>query len=76
MAKRAQLLATTLRNRSDDYKAALVAAFAERALPGLAAGALAPVIDAEFELADAQAAHERMESDVGNGKILLRVFGE
>jgi tumor protein p53-inducible protein 3 len=76
MQKRAQLLATTLRSRSDDYKADLVARFAAAALPALASGALAPVLDAEFELADAQLAHERMESDVGCGKILLRVSGQ
>jgi len=76
MQKRAALLATTLRNRSDDYKAELVARFSAAALPALASGALAPVIDAEFALEDAQLAHERMEGNEGCGKILLRVSGE
>ena len=76
MQKRAALLSTTLRNRSDDYKAELVAAFAAAALPALASGALAPVLDAEFALEETQLAHERMESNAGCGKILLRVSGE
>lgn len=75
LRKRVQLLGTTLRARSDAYKAELTAAFARDALPLLASGAVQPVIDSEYALEEAQAAHERMESNVNTGKILLTVQG-
>ena len=76
MQKRVQLLASTLRTRSDAYKAELVAAFAAEALPLIADGRAKPVIDREFLLEDAQLAHEYMETDANIGKILLKVGGE
>jgi len=44
-----------------------------RVWPLLAAGRIAPVMDSEFELADAAGAHERMESSAHIGKIVLKV---
>lgn len=41
--------------------------------PLLDSGKLRPQIDTVFELGDAMAAHERMESSVHMGKIMLRV---
>jgi NADPH:quinone reductase-like Zn-dependent oxidoreductase len=77
LRKRVSLVGTTLRNRSDAYKADLVARFEREALPKLASGAFTPVIHAEFGgLEEAQAAHELMESNANTGKILIRVAGE
>lgn len=76
MRKRARLLATTLRGRSLEYKAALVARFAADALPALARGEVAPVVDSAFALADGAAAHARMESNESTGKILLTLPGD
>ncbi len=73
LRKRVSLLGTTLRNRSDEYKAALVSDFASRTLPGLEKGSLRPVIETVLNLEDAQAAHELMESNANTGKILLAV---
>lgn len=69
LRKRLQILGTTLRARDVAYKADLVRRFSEVALPGLASGALKPVIDSEFALADIQAAHALMESNATTGKV-------
>ena len=75
LRKRARLLGTTLRNRSDAYKAELVARFAAAALPGFegAPRAFKPVIFAELPLEEAGKAHELMEGNGTLGKIILRV---
>jgi len=73
LRKRATITGTTLRNRDDAYKAALVQAFTTSALPRLATGDLKPVVDRIVPLAEVQAAHEAMESNANTGKILLRV---
>lgn len=73
LRKRATLTATTLRNRSDAYKARLIARFVKEALPLLAGGKLNVVIDSDFDLDQLAAAHVRMESNLTLGKILVRV---
>ena len=73
LRKRATLVGTTLRNRSDAYKARLVAAFAANALPLLESGALTAVVHGEFPLEEVAAAHALMESNVTTGKLLLRI---
>ena len=76
LRKRARLVGTTLRNRSGDYKAALVDRFSQAALPLLASGVLKPVIHAELPLEDTDKAHALMEGNETIGKIILRVSGE
>jgi len=76
LRKRCALVGTTLRTRSDSYKAELVARFAAEALPGLASGALKPIIDSEFLLEATGEAHALMEANGTIGKLLLRVAGE
>jgi NADPH:quinone reductase-like Zn-dependent oxidoreductase len=39
----------------------------------LEAGRIAPVMDSEFALSEAAAAHERMESSQHIGKIVLKI---
>ena len=73
MAKRAALIGTTLRARPIEEKIAVTRQFAAEMLPHVAAGAIAPVIDSRFALADAPAAHERMEANLNAGKIVLEV---
>ena len=73
MAKRAALIGTTLRARPIEEKIAVTRQFAAEMLPHAATGALAPVIDSRFALADAPAAHERMEANLNAGKIVLDV---
>ncbi|MEU8757582.1 NAD(P)H-quinone oxidoreductase [Streptomyces sp. NPDC048659] len=76
MAKRAAVLATTLRSRPPGEKAAVVAAVREHVWPLIAAGTVTPVVDRTVPLPDAAAAHRAVESSDHVGKILLRVPGK
>ncbi|MEJ2538374.1 MAG: NAD(P)H-quinone oxidoreductase [Gemmatimonadota bacterium] len=71
MAKRGSLTGTVLRARPLEEKAALAQHFRRVALPALAEGRLAPVVDATFPPAEASEAHRRMESNLNFGKLLL-----
>ncbi|HEX7069217.1 MAG TPA: NAD(P)H-quinone oxidoreductase [Rhodothermales bacterium] len=73
--RRGQVITSALRNRSIDYKARLTAAFATFALPRLEDGRLRPIIDRVFDWADVAEAHQRMESNLNVGKIVLRIGG-
>jgi putative PIG3 family NAD(P)H quinone oxidoreductase len=75
MSRRLTITGSTLRPRSADFKAALAAAVEEHVWPLIAAGQLRPVIDRTFPLAEAAAAHQRMESSAHIGKIVLTVVG-
>lgn len=66
-----QIFGTVMKSRPPEVKQAMVQRFAQRWLPALAAGAIRPVIDSRYPLADAAAAHRRMESGESVGKILL-----
>lgn len=66
-----QIFGTVMKSRPPEVKQAMVQRFAQRWLPALAAGTIRPVIDSSFPLADAAAAHRRMESGASVGKILL-----
>lgn len=72
LSKRAAVLATSLRARPPDEKAAIVASVVEHVWPLVADGMVRPVIDMTFPLAEAADAHRRMESD-HIGKVLLTV---
>jgi putative PIG3 family NAD(P)H quinone oxidoreductase len=76
MSKRLRLMGTVLRARSTEEKARATRLFAAHVVPLLARGALRPVIDSVFALADIRAAHERLESNETFGKIVLKVAGE
>jgi NADPH2:quinone reductase len=71
MLKRLTLTGSTLRARSVEQKAIIARELEERVWPLLSDGKLKPIIDSEFPLADAAAAHARMESSQHIGKIIL-----
>jgi putative PIG3 family NAD(P)H quinone oxidoreductase len=73
MGKRVQLLTSTLRSRSRDYKVRLTQEFAADILPRFIDGALRPVIDSTFDWTEAAAAHRRMENNENAGKIVLQM---
>ena len=73
MLKRLHHTGSTLRARSVPDKAAIAAAIAEKVLPLIASGRVRPVMDSSFPLAEAAAAHARMDSSVHIGKIVLAV---
>ncbi|MBI5111916.1 MAG: NAD(P)H-quinone oxidoreductase [Rhodovulum sp.] len=73
MLKRLHHTGSTLRARSTADKAAIVRAAGEAVQPLIAAGRVRPVMDRTFPLAEAAAAHARMESSAHIGKIVLAV---
>jgi NADPH:quinone reductase-like Zn-dependent oxidoreductase len=71
MQKRATIVGTVLRARSNEEKAAAVRLFAEQVVPLIASGKVKPVLDRVYKLEEVQQAHERMESNESFGKIVL-----
>ncbi|MFD1717573.1 NAD(P)H-quinone oxidoreductase [Georgenia deserti] len=71
LAKRASLHATTLRSRPPAEKAALVAEVREAVWPMLHDGRVRPVVDRRVPLADAETAHELLESGQVFGTVVL-----
>lgn len=76
MSKRLMLTGSTLRPRSDAFKAALGSEIAREAWSLVEEGAVRPVMDEIFPLAEAAAAHTRMEAGDHIGKIVLAVDEE
>ena len=75
MARRLTITGSTLRPQSVAAKAAIADQLRAKVWPLLDAGRIAPVMDSEFDLADAAAAHARMEGSGHIGKIVLKVAG-
>jgi putative PIG3 family NAD(P)H quinone oxidoreductase len=73
MSRRLTITGSTLRPRSAEFKAALAAEVEKYVWPLIAAGKFRPIIDRTFPLAEAAAAHQRMESSAHIGKIVLEV---
>lgn len=73
MTRRLTVTGSTLRPQSDLAKARIATELREKVWPLLDAGRVAPVMDSEFPLAEAAAAHARMESSGHIGKIVLKV---
>ncbi len=71
--KRLRLLATNLRHRSADDRAAIAADIRELVLPRVETGELVPVMDRVFPFDEVRAAHEYMETNANRGKIVLRL---
>lgn len=75
MMRRLTVTGSTLRPQSDLAKAKIAEALRSKVWPMLDNGRVAPVMDQEFALADAAAAHARMEAGDHIGKIVLNVAG-
>lgn len=73
MRRRLTLTGSTLRPRSKAFKAALASEIRETVWPLVATGELRPIMDRTFPLAEATAAHARMEQGSHIGKIVLAV---
>jgi NADPH2:quinone reductase len=73
MMRRLTFTGSTLRPQSDLAKAKIAESLLENVWPLLSGGKIGPVMDSEFELADAAQAHAHMESSGHIGKIVLRV---
>ena len=73
MRRRLTLTGSTLRPREPAFKALVADELARTVWPHVEAGRLKPVIDRVFPLAEAAAAHARMEAGDHVGKIVLSV---
>ncbi len=73
MSRRYTLTGSTLRPRSDGFKALLAQEIATQVWPLVEEGALRPVMDTRFPLDQAARAHARMEQGDHVGKIVLEV---
>ncbi|MFV0492293.1 MAG: NAD(P)H-quinone oxidoreductase [Pseudorhodobacter sp.] len=76
MTRRLTITGSTLRPQSDLAKARIAEAVEMHVWPMVERGALRPVIDSEFGLDDAAAAHWRIESPGHIGKIVLKIDHE
>jgi len=76
MRKRLTLTGSTLRPRSDDFKALVADEIHQVAWPLVADGTVRPVMHSTFPLAEAGKAHALMESGELVGKIVLEVAGD
>ncbi len=73
LVKRVHWIGTTLRARPIEQKAALSQRFIAEIVPLFESGALRPVIDSRFTLAEIADAHRHMEANANIGKILVDV---
>lgn len=71
LGKRATLKGSTLRNRSNAYKADLVAAFVRDCLSGFTTGQLTVPIDTVYSVHDIDLAHRRMAANDTQGKLVI-----
>lgn len=73
MRKRARLIGSVLRSRTLEEKQEIKESFMNRCWPMIQRGAMRPVIDSTFPIAEANAAHARMANNENSGKIVLLV---
>ena len=73
MVKRLHYTGSTLRPRTNEAKAAMVANIEAKVSPLLKSGKVKPLMDSTFPLAKAAEAHQRMETSAHIGKIVLEV---
>lgn len=73
MMRRLTITGSTLRPQSDQAKAMIAEALRAHVWPLLSSGQVAPVMDSEYELANAALAHAHMEKSTHIGKIVLKV---
>lgn len=75
LAKRASVLATTLRSRNEADKASIVAGVREQVWPLLQTGEIRPIVDRSLPISRAVTAHEVLAASDHVGKVLLVTHG-
>lgn len=73
LRKRVQLLSSTLRARSLAYKKELIDAFISDTSEKFSKGEFVPIIDSVTSLDAVAEAHQRMDSNLNAGKIIMKV---
>jgi putative PIG3 family NAD(P)H quinone oxidoreductase len=76
LVRRLSVIGSTLRSRSVEQKAAIIAGFRRRFGPDLEAGRIRPVIDRVLPLDAVAEAHRAIQASEHFGKIVLRVVPE
>ncbi|WP_460367374.1 zinc-binding dehydrogenase [Pseudomonas sp. Tul1A2] len=71
LAKRVQLLGSTLRSRDDQFKADLLSDLGQQVWPLFAEGRLSPQLAKAFAVKDAEAAFAELASNTVSGKLAL-----
>jgi putative PIG3 family NAD(P)H quinone oxidoreductase len=71
LAKRVQLLGSTLRSRDDQFKADLLSDLGQHVWPLFAEGRLRPQLAKSFPVKDAEAAFAELASNIVSGKVVL-----
>jgi NADPH:quinone reductase-like Zn-dependent oxidoreductase len=71
LAKRVQLLGSTLRSRDDQFKADLFSDLSQHVWPLFAEGRLSPQLAKAFPVKDAEAAFAELASNKVAGKLVL-----
>ncbi|MET0820123.1 MAG: NAD(P)H-quinone oxidoreductase [Aeromicrobium sp.] len=71
LAKRAAVMATSLRARPVSEKSAIVSAMVAQVWPLVADGTVRPIVHATYPLEDVQKAHQELEDSSHIGKVLL-----
>jgi putative PIG3 family NAD(P)H quinone oxidoreductase len=71
LAKRAAVMATSLRARPVSEKSAIVSAMVAQVWPLVTDGTVRPIIHATYPLEDVQRAHQELEDSSHIGKVLL-----
>jgi putative PIG3 family NAD(P)H quinone oxidoreductase len=71
LAKRVQLLGSTLRSRGDQFKADLLSDLGQQVWPLFAEGRLRPQLAKAFAVKDAEAAFAELASNTVTGKLVL-----
>ena len=74
LKKRGQLLCSTLRNRTDGYKAALISDFNQQFGKALTEGKIKPVLAQSMDWSEADKAHQLLASNAVVGKLVLTLF--
>jgi putative PIG3 family NAD(P)H quinone oxidoreductase len=73
MMKRITITGSTLRIRTDDYKAMLAKGVVDHVWPMIKSGQFRPQINGVFPLGEADAAHAKMDASDHAGKIILQL---
>ena len=71
LAKRVQLLGSTLRNRDDQFKADLLSDLGQQVWPLFGEGRLSPQLAKTFAITDAEAAFAELATNQISGKLVL-----
>ncbi|MCU1717390.1 NAD(P)H-quinone oxidoreductase [Pseudomonas sp. 5P_3.1_Bac2] len=73
LGKRVQLLGSTLRSRSDEFKAELISELRQYVWPLFEEGRLKPMLECVYPLKDAESAFSALASNRVNGKVAVLI---